>query len=157
MYGRPTDHPRHLIDTANKIYYASMEEGFYEVDVRTLAVTELFRDEQVKGEFRRAALPGYHGKGLYSGQGVLVYANNGEQSPLARQKPDIPSGALATWDGKGDAWTVVRRNQFTEVSGPGGIDGSSHPDTDPIWTIGWDHRSLILMVLAAEGGGKSKW
>jgi hypothetical protein len=123
-----------------------MEEGLYEVDVRTLAVTELFRDEQLK-DGRKANLPGYHGKGLFSGQGQLVYANNGENSPLARQKPDIPSGALASWDGASDTWTVVRRNQFTEVTGPGGITGNENAATDPIWTIGWDHRSLILMVL----------
>lgn len=146
MFGRPTGNARHLTDPANRIYTASMEEGFYEVDVRTLAVTELFRDEQLKGEARRANLPGYHGKGLYSGQGVLVYANNGESSPLARQKPDIPSGALAEWDGRSDRWTVVRRNQFTEVTGPGGLQGNRNPDTDPIWSVGWDHRSLILMV-----------
>ena len=78
MYGRPTGTARHLTDPANKVYYASMEEGFYEVDVHTLAVTELFRDEQLKEPFRRADLPGYHGKGLYSGQGRLIYANNGE-------------------------------------------------------------------------------
>jgi len=67
MPGRPTGNARHLTDPANKIYYASMEEGFYEVDVHTLAVTELFRDEQLK-DGRKANLPGYHGKGLYSGQ-----------------------------------------------------------------------------------------
>ena len=39
MYGRPTGNARHLTDPEGKIYYASMEEGFYEVDVRTLAVT----------------------------------------------------------------------------------------------------------------------
>ncbi|MGH7957348.1 MAG: hypothetical protein ACREH8_10085 [Opitutaceae bacterium] len=110
------------------------------------AVTELFRDEQVKGDFRRADLPGYHGKGLFTGQGRLVYANNGEASPLARQRPDIPSGALAEWGGGSGHWTLVRRNQFTEVTGPGGLSGNEKPDTDPIWTIGWDHRSLILMV-----------
>jgi hypothetical protein len=151
MFGRPTGNARHLRDPANKLYYASMEEGFYEVDVRTLAVTELFRDEQVKEPFRRADLPGYHGKGLYSGQGVLVYANNGENSPLARQKPDIPSGALAEWDGVSEKWTVVRRNQFTEVTGPGGITGNANPATDPIWSIGWDHRSLLMMVRDASG------
>jgi len=147
MYGRPTGTARHLTDPANKVYFASMEEGFYEVDVHSLAVTELFRDEQLKEPFRRAALPGYHGKGLFSGQGRLVYANNGENSPLARQKPDIPSGALAEWDGRSDQWTVVRRNQFTEVTGPGGLTGNDHPATDPIWSVGWDHRSLILQVL----------
>ena len=146
MFGRPTGNARHLIDPAGKIYYASMEEGFYEVDVHTLAVTELFRDEQLKEPFRRADLPGYHGKGLYSGQGVLVYANNGEHGKDALSKPDIPSGALAEWDGRSDSWTVVRRNQFCEVTGPGDLYGNRNPATDPIWTIGWDHRSLILMV-----------
>lgn len=83
MFGRPTGNARHLFDPANKLYYASMEEAFYEVDVHTLEVTELFRDEALEGG-RKAGLPGYHGKGLSSGQGVLVYANNGENSPLAR-------------------------------------------------------------------------
>jgi hypothetical protein len=149
MFGRPTGTARHLTDPANKVYFASMEEGFYEVDVRTLAVTELFRDEQLK-DGRKADLPGYHGKGFYSGQGLLVYANNGEHGKEAQAKPDVPSGVLASWDGRSDKWTVVRRNQFTEVSGPGGIFGNEKPATDPLWSIGWDHRSLILMVL--DGG-----
>jgi hypothetical protein len=76
----------------------------------------------------------------------VVYANNGDHAAAARTNPAVPSGALAEWDGKGDAWTVVRRNQFTEVSGPGGIYGNANPEADPLWTIGWDHRSLILMV-----------
>ena len=75
----------------------------------------------------------------------LVYANNGELSDLARTRPDIESGALAEWPGTGD-WRVVRRNQFTEVTGPGGLFGNDDPPSDPIWSIGWDHRSLILML-----------
>lgn len=146
MYGRPTGNARHLTDPANKIYYASMEEGFYEVDVRTLAVTELFRDEQLK-DGRKANLPGYHGKGLYSGQGRLIYANNGEHGKEALVNPEIPSGALASWDGRAAEWTIVRRNQFTEVTGPGDLAGNSDPAHDPVWSMGWDHRSLILMVL----------
>ncbi len=149
MYGRPTGTARHLTDPANKVYFASMEEGFYEVDVRSLAVTELFRDEQLKEPFRRAGLPGYHGKGLYSGQGLLIYANNGEHGKEAQTRPDIPSGALASWDGRAETWTVVRRNQFTEVTGPGGLEGNANPATDPVWSVGWDHRSLLLMVLHA--------
>ena len=146
MYGRPTGNARHLTDPAHKIYYASMEEGFYEVDVHTLAVTELFRDEQLK-DGRKASLPGYHGKGLYSGQGRLLYANNGEHGKEAQAKPDIPSGVLASWDGVAENWSVIRRNQFTEVTGPGGLTGNAAPATDPIWSVGWDHRSLILQVL----------
>jgi hypothetical protein len=146
MFGRPTGNARHLTDPANKIYYASMEEGLYEVDVRSLAVTELWRDEQLK-DGRKSNLPGYHGKGLYSGQGVLVYGNNGEHGKDALVNPAIPSGVLASWNGQADAWSVIRRNQFTEVTGPGGLTGNKNPATDPVWSVGWDFRSLLLQVL----------
>lgn len=148
MFGRPTGNARHLTDPAGKIYSASMEEALYEIDVKTLAVTTLYRDEQDSTPGPKADLPGYHGKGLYSGQGVLVYANNGEHSKEARSNPFIESGALTEWDGKD--WKVVRRNQFTEVTGPGGIEGNPNPETDPIWTIGWDAKSLIFML--RDGG-----
>jgi hypothetical protein len=150
MFGRPTGNARHLTDPASKIVFATMEEGLYEVNVNTLAVTELWADEQ-RQEGRRANLPGYHGKGFYSAQGRYVYANNGDHARAALSDPTVPSGVLAQWDGKADAWSIVRRNQFTEVTGPGGIYGNSNPATDPIWTIGWDHRSLILMVLDRSG------
>ncbi len=145
MYGRPTGTARHLTDPAGKVYYATMEEGIYEVDVKTLEVKELWADEQRK-EGRHAELPGYHGKGFFTAQGQLIYANNGEHGTQALSDPTIDSGVLAEWDGQADAWTIVRRNQFTEVTGPGGITGESQPD-DPVWSIGWDHRSLILMCL----------
>ncbi len=145
MFGRHTGNARHLTDPANKIYCASMEEALYEVDVRNLEVTELFRDEARKGG-RHADLPGYHGKGLYSSQGLLVYANNGEYGNAAQTKPETPSGALASWSGQAEGFNIVRRNQFTEVTGPGGIHGNVDKN-DPLWAMGWDHRSLILMLL----------
>ncbi|MBM3859548.1 MAG: hypothetical protein FJ395_07860 [Verrucomicrobia bacterium] len=148
MFGRHTGNARHLADPAGKIYYATMEEGFYEVDVKTLEVKELYQDGNLqKGGLAGTLLPGYHGKGFYSGQGRVVYANNGERSKEALVNPSIPSGCLAEWDGKSPAWHVIRRNQFTEVTGPGGIHGNPNPDTDPIWSVGWDYRSLILMLL----------
>jgi hypothetical protein len=149
MFGRHTGNARHLNDPANKIYYATMEEGFYEVDVKTLELRTLFFDEQRQGT-PKADLPGYHGKGFYSGQGRVVYANNGEHGGEAQRNPFVASGVLAQWDGSVGAWGVVRRNQFTEVTGPGGIQGNPHPDQDPIWSMGWDARSLILMCL--DGG-----
>ena len=157
MPGRPTGNARHLFDPEAKIYYATMEEGLYEVDVQSLAVRELFADDQMQVEPKSAAkrysaLPGYHGKGLYSGQGVLVYSNNGEKSQEARLNPRIPSGVLAEWDGKSDAWTVVRRNQFVEVTGPGGINGNPDPATDPVWATGWDNKSVLLAVREPSAG-----
>lgn len=158
MPGRLTGNARHLFDPANKIYFATMEEGLYEVDVRSLEVTGLIKDghdhppgrtDEKRPATISSQLPGYHGKGLYSGQGRVIYANNGEHDPAARTDPTTPSGALAEWRGEGD-WQLVRRNQFTEVTGPGGLEGNRNPDQDPVWSIGWDHRSLILAVL--DGG-----
>ena len=152
MPGRLTGNARHLTDPAGKIYYATMEEGFYEVDVKSLNVKLLYRDGNVKTEkadsliesLPLALLPGAHGKGLYSGQGVIVYSNNGELSKEAETQFDIESGSLNEWDGK--EWKLIRRNQFVEVTGPGGIFGNGNPESDPIWVTGWDHKSLLVGV-----------
>lgn len=153
MPGRHTGNARHLTDPAHKIYYGTMEEGFYEVDVKTLAVKQLYEDGNVKNNKSNGEqqpyqynnlLPGTHGKGYYSGQGVTVYSNNGEPGKLAEKQFDIESGSLSEWDGKN--WKVVRRNQFVEVTGPGGIYGNKNPESDPIWATGWDHKSLLLGV-----------
>ncbi len=149
MPGRLTGTARHLTDPAHKIYIATMEEGLYSVDVNTLEIDELIKDgnSQSKiGSGVESHLHGYHGKGLYSGQGFLLYANNGMRSKEATQRPDIPSGALACWQGSGD-WTLIRTNQFTEITGPGGIYGSANPESDPVWAMGWDYRSVLLMLL----------
>jgi hypothetical protein len=153
MPGRPTGNARHLTRPADLVYAATMEEGLYEINTRTLAVKQLYEDgnaavaRKAWPDIAGPLLPGYHGKGLYSGQGRLVYANNGELGG-ERLPPDAPSGCLAEWNGH--AWNVVRRNQFTEVTGPGGLEGNPDPEHDPIWSIGWDHKSLILMLL--DGG-----
>jgi hypothetical protein len=139
MPGRITAVARHLTDPANKVYFATMEQGFYEVDVRSLQVKVLNKDRNVGG---KAVVPGRHGKGCYTGQGRLVFANNGE------------GGVLAEWDGSQPlaapaAWTIVDRNKYTDITGPGGVYGS--PDGDaPLWAIGWDTRSVLLNV--RDGG-----
>ncbi|MFT7036423.1 MAG: hypothetical protein ACJA2S_004952 [Cyclobacteriaceae bacterium] len=155
MQGRHTGNARHLFDPAGKIYYGTMEEGFYEVDVKTLKPNMLYEDgNNSKGRRvdhnptdvnpKNATLSGAHGKGLYSGQGVMVYSNNGEASSLALKQFDIESGSLSEWDGEN--WKTVRRNQFVEVTGPGGIYGNANPASDPIWATGWDHKSVLLGV-----------
>ena len=157
MFGRLTANARHLEDPAGKAYYATMEEGLYEVDLSTLDVTTLIRDTRAPKSFggQKADLPGYHGKGLASGHGRVVYANNGEKSAAAKADPTTPSGALAEFR-TGDAnWTLVRRNQFTEVTGPGGLNGSE--PGDPIWAMGWDAKSLLLGVLDDGPDGDASW
>lgn len=176
IQGRLTGCARSLDDPARKILLATMEEGIYEVDVVSLNIDEWWPDTNPKADgvspdnatddasetgskegrhFRHRPgagddiLPGYHGKGFYSGQGRLVYANNGEDSPEARTRPDLPSGALGQWNGVdgGGRWNLVARNQFCDVTGPGGIWGNRDFAADPIWTVGWDVRSVILKVL----------
>ncbi len=151
MHGRMTAVARHLTDPEKKVYFLTMEEGLYEVDVETLAVKELCKDGNLPRAAEEDVLPGYHGKGGYSAQGRLVYANNGENSAEARVNPNVPSGCLAEWTQDG-GWEVVLRKQFTEVTGPGGIFGNDDPANDPLWSLGWDYRSVILAVL--DGG---KW
>ena len=151
--GRYTGVARHLTYPEDKVYIATMEEGFYEVDVHTLEAVELYSDangnadrthNDVSVNPQNDLLPGCHGKGLYSGQGRLYFSNNGEATEEALERFDVESGVLAEWDGKD--WKVVRRNQFTEITGPGGICGNPNPDTDPIWALGWDCRSIILAL-----------
>lgn len=158
MPGRHTGNARHLFNPEGMIYYGTMEEGFYEVDINTLKPKMLYEDRNVKdnkGKDESANLPsalleGVHGKGLYSGQGVMVYSNNGEAGDQALKQFDIEAGSLSEWDGK--EWKLVRRSQFVEVTGPGGIYGNKNPDTDPIWATGWDYKSIILGVRDSESG-----
>lgn len=143
LVGRMTAVARHLTDPANKVYFYDMEGAVYEVDVHTLDVTKLFAKP----------VPGWHGKGGYTAQGRLVIANNGE-SPAGKPpkeylailppKTDEDAGVLAEWDGK--EWRVIERHQFTDVTGPGGIDGAPD-DKAPLWAMGWDKRSVILKLL----------
>jgi hypothetical protein len=150
MFGRHTATARHLADPEHKVLYFDMEGLIYEVEVRTLEPTLLFR----------RAVPGWHAKGAYTSQGRFVVANNGEhaagsvdrfkpfeyQVDPARTGPE-DAGALAEWDG--NAWRLIRRRQFTEVTGPGGIHGPPS-ENSPLWAMGWDKRSLILML--RDGG-----
>ena len=54
MPGRPTGNARHLTRPADAIYLATMEEGLYEVDVRTLGVRQLYEDANA-AQRRKAA------------------------------------------------------------------------------------------------------
>lgn len=155
MPGRHTGNARHLNDPEGKIYYATMEEGFYEVDVNTLEPTTIYPDANAMRKAKDMAqfgplLPGAHGKGLYSGQGVMVFSNNGEANHKALGEFDVESGSLSEWDGEN--WKVVRRNQFVEVTGPGGIYGNENPEKDPIWATGWDFKSVLVGVRNPETG-----
>ena len=165
MPGRLTGAARHLTDPANKVYVATMETGLYELDMKSLSVDTLVRengknDREISNCVARAGgvwpdgwasapvtrVPGYHAKGLSSGFGRVFVSNNGEDSDEARENPFVPSGVLAWWNERGRDWTPIRRCQFTEVTTKDGIYGNEHPDANPIWSLGWDAKSVILAV-----------
>jgi len=139
---RVTAIARHLKDPKNMVYYIDMEGSIWEANVHTLAVNRLFKKP----------VPGWHGKGGYTSQGKLVISNNGElhvgsyKDVLVGGEAKTPEerGVLAEYDGEN--WKVVERRQFTEVTGPHGITGGSDGD-EPIWSVGWDRRSLRLKLL----------
>ncbi len=146
--GRHTGVARDIFDPQNKVVIGTMEEGFYQVDVNSLNVKTLYKDgnqmarEGLSNNYESDLLKGVHGKGLYSGQGVMVFSNNGETGWKAKVDPRIEAGGLSEWDGKD--WKLIRRNQFVEVTGPGGIYGNENPKTDALWATGWDYKSVIL-------------
>ena len=181
--GRHTGVAAHLDDPDNRIYIMTMENAVYDVDVHDLSVITRYPDVQGRGD---RFLHGYHGKGLYSGQGLLVASNNGR--PKNQGDPTGEAGVLATWDGTtvsdngggylftndpntgiGDdtgapvapqsdfiaGWNQVAKVQTCEVTGPGGIFGNPNPETDPIWTTGFDAKSVILRTL--ESGVWHTW
>lgn len=160
MPGRLTGIARDLSFPADSVLIATMEEGFYRVNVNDLSVKTLYTDGNLLPNTNRKnkygpgndLLPGCHGKGFYSGQGVAVFSDNGEDTQEALSKFNVVSGSLDEWNGK--EWKVVRRNQFTEITGPGGIYGNPNPTTDPIWALGWDYKSLLIGVRDAKRGWK---
>jgi hypothetical protein len=126
------------------VYFFDMEGAIYEVNVHSLEVTRLF-DKPV---------PGWHGKGGYTAQGRVVIANNGERDGEDNRRYLVggppqgeEAGSLAEWDGS--EWRILERKQFLDVTGPGGIYGS-RDDSAPLWSMGWDKRSIILKLL--DGG-----
>lgn len=147
LEGRLTATSRHLTEPDRLVYFFDMEGKVYEVDINTMEPTLLFEKP----------VPGWHGKGAYTGQGRYIVANNGEHQghSMAYSKLKVggeakmleEAGVLAEWDG--EEWRIIERKQFTDVTGPGGIYGNKSED-DPVWSMGWDKRSVILKLL--DGG-----
>jgi hypothetical protein len=155
--GRLTAITRHLTDPENKLYFYSQECSLYEVNVHSLEVTLLFKKP----------VAGWHAKGAYTGQGVLVVGHNGEeiapspyweayyrepQKTLDAVKPYLQTsttngpddmGVLAEWDG--NRWREICRHQFNDINSFGGLTADAPADA-PIWAQGWDKRSVLIKV-----------
>ncbi|MBM3888098.1 MAG: hypothetical protein FJ388_03125 [Verrucomicrobia bacterium] len=177
--GRLTALARHLADPANKVLYLTQEGAVYEVDVHSLAVTELFKKP----------LPGWHYKGAWTAQGRFFVAANGEDpAPSPFWKVDYTSAATkfltekltwqylqtpyqplamprrtgqTMWKGisedlgnlgewNGKTWRILSRRQHLDITGPGGLTGATSDD-EPVWALGWDLRSAFVKVRAKSG------
>jgi hypothetical protein len=140
LRARLTATTRHLTDP-RKVFFFGMERELFEVDVPTLETRRIYGE--MEGPF-----PGYHGKGARVARDRLIVANNGEKNWDIRRDPhfDGPAGALAESDGRDWArpFDVIARANFTEVTGPGGIH--SNADDGRVWALGWDKRSVMLML-----------
>lgn len=144
LVGRLTGTMPHLTDP-NKLYFMTMEEGFYEVNVNTLAVTELRRDRNQGGLSAGTDLPGSHGKGFYVAHDHVFYGQNGS------------GGGLFEWNGTGNpalaaSWTLIDRNKYNEITSRNGVSPQSPGTTDPVWALGWDHKSVLLNIRDHDSG-----
>lgn len=133
-------------------YIASMEDGLYEVNVHTMEVRAVRKDvidrlriPGLRPKEHRAPtmLQGDHGKGFYTAQGTAFYSNNGHSGGLLEcsLQKDLQDSSC---------WKLIEHTNFTEITGPGGIFGPAGDD-DPVWTLGWDKRSVLLCVREKSG------
>ena len=125
----------HLTDPANKVYVVGMEGEFWEVDVRTLAATDL-GDLKVALGLPKSAKP--HFKGAWTHHKRVIVANNTFTEKQAAG--GAADGRLAEWDGKD--WVILERAAFTEVGAAGSFD-------EQLMCVGADDRSVLLKVHAA--------
>lgn len=146
--GRPTGTAAHLTDPDNRLYIMTMENGVYDINVHDLSFITRYPDVQGKGD---RFLHGYHAKGLYSGQGKLVVANNGR--PKKQKDPTGEAGVLASWDGT----TVADNggNYFkTNDANVGAGDGTGKPVlAKPNFIAGWKQHYKVQHCEVTGPGG----
>ena len=172
--GRITATAAHLSDP-NRLYLFTMESGVYDVNTTDLSFITRYPDVQDMGDrflFGYHGKGAYTGQNrlvvasngrpnnqetptgpagvLATWNGITVAENGGTYfasndpnnsaeentvNPVAAQ-PDYIAG-----------WNQVAKTQHCEVTGPGGIYGNLNPATDPIWSTGFDAKSVLLHVM----------
>lgn len=172
--GRHTASALHLTDP-NRLYIFTMEDGVYDIDARDLSFIRRYPDVQSKGDrflFGYHGKGAYTGQGrlvvanngrpnnqndptgpagvLATWDGNTVADNGG--SYLAGNDPNNTAeentvNPVAAQPAYIAGWTQVSKTQHCEVTGPGGIYGNANPATDPIWSTGFDAKSVLLHVM----------
>jgi hypothetical protein len=135
---RLTATARHLTDEAGKVYVLGMEGEFFEVDVHTLEVTQLYNllDELDVHDYP-------HFKDMYTRHGRVVVVNNSyyDKDFLAGHS----DGRLAEWDGT--TWNVLARTQFNTI-------GSANGMGPGLYAVGQDRASALFHVYLPDTGWK---
>lgn len=135
---RLTATARHLTDEAGKVYVLGMEGEFFEVDVHTLEVTQLYNllDELDVHDYP-------HFKDMYTRHGRVVVVNNSyyDKDFLAGHS----DGRLAEWDGA--TWNVLARTQFNTI-------GSANGMGPGLYAVGQDRASALFHVYLPDTGWK---
>jgi hypothetical protein len=132
----------HLEAPESKVYMLGMEGEFFEMDVHTLEVKQLFdldRELELPAGRYGNGRPTAHFKAGCTGFGRVVVANNSYDEPDFAE-PD-GAGRLAEWDGK--RWTILERKAFVEAMGRG-------YSSRAIFATGWDRASAILEVYTPD-------
>lgn len=123
----------HLEDPENKLYYLAMEGEFFEVDVHSLKVTQLF---QLMNELNEPEKSKPHFKSGFTAHGRVVVCNNSYNRK--DYSGEWNAGRLAEWDGNGE-WKIIETTAFTEVWAAGSFG-------QPLIATGWDKASVIMRV-----------
>ncbi|AKU15294.1 hypothetical protein [Luteipulveratus mongoliensis] len=135
---RLTATARHLTDPANKVYVLGMEGEFFELDVHTYEVTQLFDLLEVL-DINDAP----HFKDMYTRHGRVVVANNAYY-PKDFER-GFSDGRLAEWDGT--TWRVLSKTQWNTLSSANGM-------SEAMYAVGQDRASALFHVYLPETGWK---
>jgi hypothetical protein len=138
----------HIFFPETRAYFLGMDGPLWDCDLVALNCTQLF--DLVK-ELDIPAAEGEqpHFKAAHTMSGTLWVASNTfeESDALGSQH----GGRLATWTGRpGDAWTILERTAFTEVTG-------RHNFGKVVFALGWDDKSVILKVLDNGDGAENAY
>lgn len=127
---RITATSRHLTEPESKVYMLGMEGEFFEVDVRSLEVRQLFDLLEVLD------VKDYpHFKDMCTRNGRVAVVNNSYyEKDFAR---GVSDGRLAEWDG--NEWRILARTQFNTL-------GSANGMGDALYAVGQDRASALFWV-----------
>ena len=172
--GRLTATAAHLSDP-NRLYIFTMEDGVYDINATDLSFITRYPDVQGKGDrflFGYHGKGAYTGQNrlvvanngrpnnqeiptgpagvLATWNGTTVAQNGGSYftaNDLNATAEENTVNPVAAQPNHIAGWTQVAKSQHCEVTGPGGIYGNPNPSSDPIWSTGFDAKSVLLHVM----------